>query len=159
MKVTAAAMSSNWRADHLGPWERYRYVLEGGRVVTVSRGTEGRWTWGMWSAGDEGQCLDMALDEFDTAADAMADASREIVERAYATDEQLAGKTMIEEYRAPLAFRLVAVGDGKACVHCRSEITLGIAAEEAEGGRWLWCGSCASRNPDSVIAGTMMRSA
>lgn len=152
MKIQATAMTSNWRAEQLGPWERYRYVLEGGRVVTVARGLSGRWTWSMWGAGEQGQCLDMA-DEFEAAADAVADADRAIIERASMTDEQLTEKVMIDEYREPVAFRLVTVDADKRCIHCGSGIAPGIAAEETGGDQWLWCGSCASRNPDSVIAG------
>jgi hypothetical protein len=152
METATAGTPSGWHVEHLGPWERYRRTLRGGRVVTVARGMGASWIWDMWGAEEEDQCLDLASGEFDTPELAMLDAEQAIEEYAAVTDERLAAKNGIDAYRETAVLKLVAVGEGRKCSLCQSEIAPGAAAENKEG--WLLCGSCATRNPDSVIAAT-----
>lgn len=150
MNMTTERLAK-WQETPLGPWERHRRDLDGGRVLIVARGLDGRWMWDLWANRNHGQCLDLS-DGFDTLAEAKSDADRAAAEAAAMTDEQMAYRNAIEFYREPITLNLVTVGDGKLCALCGNEIGRGTAAERAEGEPWLWCGSCASRNPDSAIA-------
>lgn len=153
MDAEVMTRASGWRAEPVGPWERHRQDLDGGRVLTVALGMDGRWTWDLWANREYGQCLDMALEGFGTVDEAKADADRAAAKSAAMTDEQLVKRNGIGAYRELAALRLVTVERGKRCAFCGNEIVPGAAAEQTEGEPWLWCGSCASRNPDAVLTG------
>jgi hypothetical protein len=151
MKMSAETLAPGWRAIPLGPWERYRRDIDGGRRVIVARRLYGDWVWETWSVPDLPVCLD--LGESATAEKAMADADRAAIGYAVLTDEELIARNGLDSTYAEVAtLKVVAVGEGKRCVMCGNDIPPGLAAEERSGDGWLWCGSCACRNPGSVMA-------
>jgi hypothetical protein len=144
-------LAPGWRAIPLGPWKRYRRDLDGGRRVIVARGLYGDWVWEAWSMLDLPVCLD--LGESATAEKAMADADRATAGYAALTDEELIARNGLDSTYAELVtLKVVTVGEGKHCVMCRNDIAPGLAAEETSEDGWLWCASCACRNPGSVMA-------
>lgn len=148
MKTTARA--SGWTSIPLGSWERYRHDLDGGRYLIVAQGLDGDWTWDMWSP--DSDCLAMSLGSFTTAEEAKDDADRAAAGSASTTDEQMIKTNAIDAFAGPVTLQLVVIRDeDKRCVMCQNEITPGVAAEEIGEAPWLWCGSCASRNPGSVL--------
>jgi hypothetical protein len=153
MEPATAGTPSGWHIEYLGPWERYRRTLDTGRVIIVARSMGGRWMWDMWGAEEEGQCLDLASGEFGTPELAMLDAEQAIEGYAAVTDERVAAKNGIDAYRETIVLKLVAVGEGRKCAVCQSEVAPGVAVENEEG--WLLCGSCAARNPDSAVQGSV----
>jgi hypothetical protein len=149
--METATRARGWSPIPLGPWERYRRDLRGGRYLIVAPGLDGHWTWDMWSPGSE--CLAMPINSFATATDAKEDVDRAAAESAIMTDEQMIERNAIDAFAGSVAFRLVVIDDeDKRCAMCHNEITPGVAAEEIGEAAWLWCGSCASRNPGSVLA-------
>lgn len=146
------AKSQEWRAESLGPWERHRRDLDGGRVLIVATGLDGRWNWDLWASSEHGQCLDMPMEGFGTAEEAKVDADQVAAELARATDEQIGERNGIEMYREPVVLKLVTIEAGHRCADCGHEISSSTAAYPVEGEPWLKCGSCASRNPDVVLA-------
>lgn len=144
--------SQGWRAESLGPWERHRRDLDGGRVLIVAKGLDGRWNWDLWGSGEHGQCLDMPMEGFGTVQEAKDDADQVAEALSSETDEQVAERTMIEMYReGPVTLKLATIEPGKWCSVCGCEIEPGTAAYPAVGDSWLICGSCAARNPDASL--------
>lgn len=144
-------MASGWRAIPLGPWERYRLDLDGGRRVIVAPGVSGGWVWEIWSVLDSP--LYLRLGESATAREAIDDADRASTEYAALTDEELTTRNGIDAYAEVVTLTVVTIGGGRRCIMCEREIAPGLAAEQAGDG-WLWCPSCACRNPGSVMAVT-----
>lgn len=144
--------ASKWETAPLGPWRRYRRDLEGSRRMVVAPGTYGGWVWELWSLGDGiPVCLDMG--EGGTAEEAIAGADRATAESAAFSDEELMHRNGLESaYAEFTALTLVPVEEGKRCRMCMNGIAPGLAAAETGGDGWLWCPSCASRNPGSVMA-------
>lgn len=142
--------SSNWQAIPFGPWDRYRRTVEGGRRVIVAPALYGGWVWDLWAMLDYPVCLAVS-DDFPTPQEAMADADCVAARYSILSDDELIARNGIDAYAGTGTLKIVTVGTGKRCVMCRNEITPGLAAEEAAGGQWLWCGSCASRNPGAVL--------
>jgi hypothetical protein len=132
--MSTETLAPGWRAIPLGPWERYRRDLDGGRRVIVARSTYGGWVWDLWGTLEAPACLD--LGDAATAREAMDHADRAVV-----------------------TLKIVTIGQGNRCVMCRNEIDPGPAAEETSEDRWLWCGSCACRNPGSLMADGMAATA
>jgi hypothetical protein len=66
-------------------------------------------------------------------------------------DDELITRNGIDAFAA-VTLKILNVGQGNWCVMCRNEIAPGLAAEEPGEERWLWCGSCACRNPGSLMA-------
>jgi len=92
------------------------------------------------------------MEPFGTAGEAKEDANRAAAEFADVTDEQMIYGEAIDAFVEPVALRLVVVKDeDKQCVKCRYGIAPGVAAEETSEAAWPWCGSCASRNPGSIL--------
>lgn len=144
--------ASSWQEIPFGPWERYRRDLEGGRRVIVAPALYGGWVWDLWAMLDYPVCLAVS-DDFETAHEAMDDADRVAAGYSTLSDDELIAKNGIDAYAGTSTLRIVTVGAGMRCVMCRNDIMPGLAAEEANGSRWLWCGSCASRNPGAVLDG------
>lgn len=152
MTDDARTGSPKWQAVAFGPWERHRRDTGHGRLATVAPGLDGRWTWDLWAPGTGGACLSMADGSFATAQEAQDNADRAAAEVDGIPDKQLMLRNGIDESRVPVAFRLVVIeGEGKRCVRCGNGIPPGVAAEETGTGAWLWCGSCATRNPDAAL--------
>lgn len=149
----AETLAPGWRAIPLGPWERYRRDLDDGRRVIVARGTYGGWVWDLWGTLEAPVCLD--LGDAATAGEAMDDADRAVAEYATVTDVELIARNGIDAFAGVVTLRVVNVGEGKQCVMCRNEISHGPAGEETGEEKWLWCGSCACRNPGSLMADGM----
>lgn len=150
MKMGTETLAPGWRPIPLGPWKRYGRDLEGGRRVVVARGLYGDWVWEAWTMPDLPVCLD--LGESATAEEAMADADRAAAGYATLTDEELITRNGLDStYAEVVPLKVVTVGEGERCVMCRNDIAPGLAAGETSADRWLWCGSCASRNPGSVM--------
>lgn len=145
-------VSSNWQVIPFGPWDRYRRTVEGGRRVIVAPALYGGWVWDLWAMLDYPVCLAVG-DDFPTAQEAMADADCVMAGYSNLCDDELIARNGIDAYAGTDTLRIVTVGEGMRCVTCRNDITTGLAAEEANGSRWLWCGSCASRNPGAVLDG------
>jgi hypothetical protein len=150
-------LAPGWRAIPLGSWERYRRDLDGGRRVIVARGTYGGWVWDLWGTLEVPACLD--LGDAATAREAMDDADRAVAEYATVTDDELIARNGISAFAGVVTLKVVNVEQGKRCVMCRNEITPGPAAEETGEEKWLWCGSCACRNPGSLVADGMAATA
>jgi hypothetical protein len=155
-KMSTETLAPGWRAIPLGPWERYRRDL-GDRRVIVARGTYGGWVWDLWGTLEAPVCLD--LGDAATAREAMNDADRAVAEHATATDDELIARNGISAFAGVVTLKVVNVEQGKRCVMCRNEIAPGPAAEETGEERWLWCGSCACRNPGSLMADGMAATA
>jgi hypothetical protein len=151
--MSAETLASGWQAVPLGPWERYRRDLDSSRRVIVARGTRGGWVWDLWGARDTPACLD--LGEATTARGAMDDADRAVAEYAALTDDELIARNGIDAFAGVVTLKVVNVEHGNLCVMCRNEIAPGPAAEETGEDAWLWCGSCACRNPGSLMADGM----
>jgi hypothetical protein len=81
----------------------------------------------------------------------MDDADRMTAGYSSLSDDELIARNGIDAYAGTDTLRIVTVGAGMRCVMCRNDIMPGLAAEEVNGSRWLWCGSCASRNPGAVL--------
>jgi hypothetical protein len=143
-------LATGWRAMPLGPWERYRRDLAGGRRVVVARGLHGEWVWDLWGRLEVPVCLD--LGEAASALEAMGDADRAAAGYAALADDALIARNGIDAFAGVVSLKVVNVGEGKQCVMCRTGIAPGPAAEEASADAWLWCGSCACRNPGSLMA-------
>src|SRR5258708_754526 len=134
--------ASGWQASPLGPWERYRRELDGGRRGIVARGRDG-WGGGLWAMLERPVWLCMG--EGGTVQEVMGDADRAVAESAVLPDEELARRNGLDHTYAEVeTLKVVTVGEGHGCVMCREEIEPGLAAEEAGHAGWLWCGSCAS---------------
>ena len=158
MKMGTETLAPGWQATPLGPWERYRRDLDGGRRVIVTRGLYGDWVWEAWSMLDLPVCLD--LGESESADRAMADADRAAAGYTALTDEELITRNGLDSTYSGLAtLNVVTVGEGKRCVMCRNDIAPGLAAQETSENGWLWCPSCACRNPGSVTADGMAATA
>jgi hypothetical protein len=157
IEMDTETLAVGWRAIPLGPWERYRHDLDGGRRVIVARGPCGGWAWDLWGRLEVPACLD--LGEAATAREAMDGADRAAAECAALTDDEVIARNGIDAFAGVVLLKVVNVGAGKQCVMCRNEITAGMAAEEASADAWLWCGSCACRNPGSLIAEGMAATA
>jgi hypothetical protein len=142
--------SSNWQAIPFGPWDRYRRAVEGGRRAIVAPAPYGGWVWDLWATLDYPVCLSVS-DDFATAEEAMEDADRVTAGYANLSDDELIARNGIDAYAGTDTLRIVTVGAGMRCVMCRNDIMPGLAAEEVNGSRWLWCGSCASRNPGALL--------
>jgi hypothetical protein len=142
--------SSDWQAIPFGPWDRYRRTVEGGRRVIVAPALYGGWVWDLWAMLDCPVCLAVS-DDFATAQEAMDDADRATAGYSSLSDDELMARNGIDAYAETDTLRIVTVGAGMRCVMCRNDILPGLAAEEVNGSRWLWCGSCASRNPGAVL--------
>jgi hypothetical protein len=102
-------------------------------------------------------CLD--LGDAATAREAMDHADRAVAEYATATDDELITRNGIDAFAGVVTLKIVTIGQGNRCVMCRNEIDPGPAAEETSEDRWLWCGSCACRNPGSLMADGMAATA
>jgi hypothetical protein len=157
MKMDTETLAPGWRAIPHGPWERYRRDLDGGRRVIVARGTHGGWVWDLRGKLEAPVCLD--LGDAATAREAMDDADRAAAEYATVTDHELIARNGIDAFTAVVTLKIVNVGQAKRCVMCRNEIAPGPAAEEPGEEGWLWCGSCACRNPGSLMADGMAATA
>jgi hypothetical protein len=155
--MDAETLASGWRAIPLGLWERYRRDLDGGRRVIVARGTYGGWVWDLWGKLEAPVCLD--LGDAATASEAMDDAGRAVAEYAALADDKLIARNGISAFAGVVTLKVVNVGQHKRCVMCRNEIAPGPAAEETSEEGWLWCGSCACRNPGSLMADGMAATA
>jgi len=156
--MDADTLAPGWRAIPLGPWKRYRRDLDGGRHVIVTCGLYGDWVWEAWSVLDLPVCPD--LGESATADEAMADADRATAGHAALTDEELINRNGLDStYAGFVTLNVVTVGEGKHCVMCRNDIAPGLAAQEMSESGWLWCVSCACRNPGSVMADGMAATA
>jgi hypothetical protein len=118
--------------------------------VIVARGLYGGWVRDLWGRLEVPACLD--LGEAATAREAMDDADQTATQYAALTDDELIARNGIDAFAGVVLLKVVNVGVGKQCVMCRNEITAGLAAEEASADAWLWCGSCACRNPGSLMA-------
>jgi hypothetical protein len=156
-KMSTETLAPGWRAIPLGPWERYRRDLDGGRRVIVARGTYGGWVWDLWGTLEAPACLD--LGDAATAREAMDDADRAVAEYATLTDDELIARNAISAFAGVVTLKVVNVEQGTRCVLCRNEIAPGPAAEETGEERWLWCGSCACRNPGSLMVDGMAATA
>lgn len=155
--MSAETLAPGWRAASLGPWERYRRDLDGGRYVIVTRGTCDGWVWDLWGTLETPTCLD--LGEATTARGAMDDADRAATECAALTDGELIARNGVDAFAGVVTLKVVSVGQGNRCVMCRNEIASGPAAEETGEVAWLWCASCACRNPGSLMADGMAATA
>jgi hypothetical protein len=155
--MCAETLAPGWQAIPLGPWERYRRDHHDDRRVIVARGTYGGWVWDLWGALEAPACLD--LGDAATAGEAMDDADRAAAEYAAATDEELIARNGIDAFAGVVTLKIANSGPDKRCVMCRNEIAPGPAAEETGEERWLWCGSCACRNPGSLMADGMAATA
>jgi hypothetical protein len=147
---TGAKECVNWQAIPFGPWERYRRDLEGGRRVIVAFAPYGGWVWDLWAMLDCPVCLAVS-DDFATAKEAMDHADTVTAGYADLSDDELIARNGIDAYAGIDTLKIVTVGAGKRCVMCQNDIVPGLAAEDADGSAWLWCGSCASRNPGAVL--------
>src|SRR5271163_2545299 len=118
MNMSTETLAPGWRAIPLGPCERYRRDLDGGRRVIVARGLYGDWVWELWSMHDLPVCLD--LGESATAEKAMADADRATAGHAALTDEELIARNGLDSTCTELVtLKVVTVGEGRHCVMCR----------------------------------------
>jgi hypothetical protein len=151
MDVEAKA-STTWQVTPFGPWERYRRDLKAGRRVIVAPALYGGWVWDLWAMLDCPACLAVG-DDFGTAQEAMDQADQATAGYADFSDDELIARNGIDAYAGIDALKIVTVSAGKRCVMCRNNIMPGLAAEDADGSGWLWCGSCASRNPGAVVCG------
>jgi hypothetical protein len=142
-------LAPEWRATPLDSWERYRRDWDGDRRVIVARGTYGGWVWDLWGTLEAPACPD--LGDAATASQAMDDADRAVAEYATLTDYELIARNGIDAFAGVVTLKVVNVGQGTRCVMCRNEIDPSPAAEETGEERWLWCGSCACRNPGSSL--------
>lgn len=146
---------SGWRTEQCGHWIRYRRTLSDSRWLIVARGLSGDWTWDLWAiSGDEPLWLDMPDDSFADPQAAMGDADRVAAEVAAVPDVTLANKLGVEPFRGPVSLTPATVDDkGAMCIACTNEIPAGaLAAAEIDNDPWLWCASCATRNPGAYIA-------
>jgi hypothetical protein len=125
--------------------------------VIVARGTCGGWVWDLRGALEAPACLD--LGDAATAREAMDDAGRAAAGYATVTGDELIARNGISAFAGVVTLKVVNAEPGKRCAMCRNEIAPGPAAEEAGEERWLWCGSCACRNPGSLMAGGMAATA
>jgi hypothetical protein len=157
MKMSTETLAPGWRAIPLGLWERYRRDLDGGRRVIVARGTYGGWVWDLWGKLEAPACLD--LGDAATAGGAMNDADRAAAECAAIADDELIARNGISAFAEVITLKIVNAEQGKRCVMCRNEVAPGPAAQETGEEGWLWCGSCACRNPDSLMADGMAATA
>jgi hypothetical protein len=157
MEMDAETLAPGWRAIPLGPWERYRRDLDCRRRVIVARGTYGGWVWDLWGKLEAPVCLD--LGDAATASEAMDDADRAVAEYALLTDDEVIARNGIDAFAGVVTLKIVDVGQSNRCVMCRNEIAPGPAAEEIGEERWLWCGSCACRNPGSLMTDGMAATA
>jgi hypothetical protein len=156
-EMDAETLAPGWRAIPLGPWERHRRDLDGGRRVIVACGTYGGWVWDLWGTLEAPACLD--LGDAATAREAMDDADRAAAEYATVTDDELIARNGIDAFAGVVTLKIANVEQGNRCVMCRNEIDAGPAAEETSEEGWLWCGSCACRNPGSLMADGMAATA
>lgn len=150
MEMGAETVAPGWRAMPFGPWERYRRDLDDSRRLIVARGSCGDWVWDLWGTLEVPACLD--LGEATTAREAMDGADRAAAEHAALSDGELIARNGIDAFAGVVTLKVVNVGQGKLCVMCRNQIAPGPAAEETGGDPWFWCGSCACRNPGSLMA-------
>jgi hypothetical protein len=89
----------------------------------------------------------------------MDEAERTAATYAALTDDELIARNGIDAFAGVVSLKVVNVGTGKQCVMCRNEIAPGPAAEETSEDAWLWCISCACRNPGSLLADGMAETA
>jgi hypothetical protein len=151
MEITG---KSGWHTEQCGPWTRYRRILPGSRRLIVAPGLYGGWTWDLWGiAGDEPLWLEMPDDSFAGPQAARENADHAAAEVAAIPDVTLANKLGVEPFRGPVSLQPATVGDkGAMCTACTNEIPAeALAAVEIGNDPWLWCASCATRNPGAFM--------
>jgi hypothetical protein len=150
--MSTEAKALDWKAIPFGPWERHSRDLDGGRRVIVANGPLGGWVWDMWSMLDFPDFLVSSGSDFPAVREAMADAERAAATFAAIADDELRASIWggADVYVGVDALKIVTLEKVTGCVMCRNDVAPGLAAE-GDGGRALWCGSCASRNPGAVL--------